>query len=69
MAYLKVHETNTKRNGKPVKRYAVVWREPVRDEFGLPVPENLITLRDRCACGTAPSGSRPAKPRRPGSMS
>ncbi len=41
MAYIKVHETKAKRNGKPVKRYAVIWREPVRDSFGLPVPVSL----------------------------
>lgn len=40
MAYLKVNDTNQRHNGKPVKRYAVIWREPVRDDFGLPVPEN-----------------------------
>jgi integrase len=40
MAYLRAHETKQKRNGKPVKTYAVVWREPVRDEFGLPIPVN-----------------------------
>lgn len=40
MAYMKATETKQKRNGKPVKRYAVIWREPVRDDFGLPVPEN-----------------------------
>ena len=40
MAYIKAIETSQKRNGKPVKRYAVIWREPVRDKFGLPVPEN-----------------------------
>lgn len=40
MAYIKVHETRAKLNGKPVKRYAVIWREPVRDSFGLPVPVN-----------------------------
>jgi integrase len=36
MAYVRAHETKQKRNGKPVKTYAVVWREPVRDDFGLP---------------------------------
>src|ERR1700758_2892464 len=36
MAYVRAHETKQKRNGKPVKTYAVVWREPVRDKFGLP---------------------------------
>jgi hypothetical protein len=40
MAYIKVIEASQKRNGKPVKRYAVIWREPVRDAFGLHVPEN-----------------------------
>lgn len=40
MAYLRVNDTNQRHNGKPVKRYAVIWREPVRDDFGLPVPEN-----------------------------
>jgi integrase len=40
MAYVRAHETKQKRKGKPVKTYAVVWREPVRDEFGLPVPLN-----------------------------
>lgn len=29
-----------RRNGKPVKTYAVVWREPARDQFGLPIPVN-----------------------------
>lgn len=36
MAYIRAHETKQKRNGKPIKTYAVVWREPVRDDFGLP---------------------------------
>lgn len=36
MAYVRAHETKQRRNGKVVKTYAVVWREPVRDEFGLP---------------------------------
>lgn len=36
MAYIRAHETRAKRNGKPVKTYAVVWREEVRDDFGLP---------------------------------
>lgn len=40
MAYVRAHETKQKRNGKPLKTYAVVWREPVRDEFGLPVAVN-----------------------------
>lgn len=40
MAYIRTHETTQRRNGKPVKRYEVIWREPVRDEFGLPVPQD-----------------------------
>jgi integrase len=38
MAYIRTHDTKLRRNGKPIKTYAVVWREPVRDEFGLPIP-------------------------------
>ncbi|MFD6399364.1 hypothetical protein [Nocardia sp. NPDC060249] len=38
MAYIRSYDTTTRRNGKPVKRYEVVWREPVREEFGLPIP-------------------------------
>jgi integrase len=37
MAYIRAHETSQKRKGRAVKRYEVVWREPVRDDFGLPV--------------------------------
>jgi integrase len=40
MAYVRARETKQKRNGKAVKTYAVVWREPVRDQFGSPVPVN-----------------------------
>lgn len=36
MAYVRAHETRQKRNGKPIRTYAVVWREPVRYSFGLP---------------------------------
>jgi hypothetical protein len=36
VAYVRAHETKQKRNGKPIRTYAVVWREPVRDSFGLP---------------------------------
>lgn len=36
MAYVRAHETKQKRNGKALKRYEVVWRESVRDSFGLP---------------------------------
>ena len=38
MAYIRAHDTTNRRNGKPVKRYEVVFTEPVRDEMGLPVP-------------------------------
>ncbi|AFA73679.1 phage integrase [Gordonia polyisoprenivorans VH2] len=38
MAYIRAHETSQKRKGRAVKRYEVVWREPVRDDYGLPVP-------------------------------
>ena len=40
MAYVRAHETKQKRKGKPVKTYAVVWREHARDEFGLSIPVN-----------------------------
>lgn|SRR5574337_477708 len=40
MAYIRSHNTQQKRNGKPMKRYEVVWREPARDSFGLPIPSN-----------------------------
>lgn len=36
MAYVRAHETKQKRNGKPIRTYAVARREPVRDSFGLP---------------------------------
>lgn len=39
MAYIRAHETSQKRKGRVVKRYEVVWREPVRDDYGLPVVE------------------------------
>lgn len=38
MAYIRAHETNQRRKGKALKRYEVVWTEPVRDAMGLPVP-------------------------------
>ena len=40
MAYIRTHDTADRRKGKAVKRYEVVWTEPVRDEMGLPVPTN-----------------------------
>jgi integrase len=41
MAYIRTHETKQRARGKPVLRYEVVWSEPVRDDFGLPVPKYL----------------------------
>ncbi|OZG27698.1 site-specific integrase [Williamsia sp. 1138] len=43
MAYIRAHETNQRRNGKAVKRYEVVWTEPVRDAMGLPVSVDPTT--------------------------
>ncbi|MBM7369072.1 N-terminal phage integrase SAM-like domain-containing protein [Gordonia hydrophobica] len=40
MAYIRTYETAQRRKGKALKRYEVVWTEPVRDEMGLPVPLN-----------------------------
>jgi integrase len=36
MAYIRAYDTKQRRKGKVVKTYAVVWREPVRDDLGLP---------------------------------
>ncbi|WP_431815706.1 tyrosine-type recombinase/integrase [Gordonia jacobaea] len=49
MAYVRSHETSQKRKGRAVKRYEVVWREPVRDDYGLPVmlPNGKTKLRSR----------------------
>lgn len=49
MAYIRSHETTHKRKGRAVKRYEVVWREPVRDDYGLPVklPSGQTKLRSR----------------------
>lgn len=40
MAYIKIVDLKQQRRGKPTKRYVVVWREPVRDRFGKPLPIN-----------------------------
>lgn len=40
MAYIRERITKSRDNGKPVKRYVVVWTEPVRDGFGLPIPRD-----------------------------
>jgi integrase len=36
MAYIRSYDTTQKRNGKALKRYEVVWRELMRDDFGVP---------------------------------
>jgi integrase len=41
VAYVRAHETKQRRNGKRIKTYAVVWREPIRDDFGLPIPLDI----------------------------
>lgn len=33
-------ETKQRKNGKPVRTYIVTWKETVRDEFGMPVPQD-----------------------------
>jgi hypothetical protein len=40
MARIRTHDTTERRKNKVVKTYGVVWREPDRDQFGLPVPVN-----------------------------
>jgi integrase len=39
MAHIRTYETTERRKGKPVRVYRVVWREPVRDKFGLPTTQ------------------------------
>lgn len=46
MAYVRAHDTTRRKNGKAVKRYEVVWREPVRDEFGVPRPGKLRSRQE-----------------------
>jgi hypothetical protein len=36
MAHIRTYETTERRKGKSVRVYRVVWREPVRDKYGLP---------------------------------
>ncbi|NMO02535.1 hypothetical protein HH308_15065 [Gordonia sp. TBRC 11910] len=38
MAYIRTYNTMQKRKGRAIKRHEMIWREPVRDERGLPVP-------------------------------
>lgn len=40
MAHIRTYETAERRKGKPVRVYRVVWREPVRDKFGLPTAKS-----------------------------
>jgi len=41
MAYIRASDTKARRNGKPVRRYVVCWREPAIDpETRLPIPLN-----------------------------
>ena len=40
MAHIRTHDTTERRKNKVVKTSGVVWREPDRDQFGLPVPVN-----------------------------
>lgn len=49
MAYVRAHETKRRKNGKAVKRYEVVWREPVRDEYGVPLPGKLRSRQESYA--------------------
>ena len=48
MAHIRTHDTTERRKNKVVvKTYGVVWREPDRDQFGLPIPVNPDHLRGR----------------------
>jgi hypothetical protein len=42
MAYIRVRDTKARAKGRPVRSYAVSWREPVRDEYGAIVPGKTI---------------------------
>jgi len=57
MAYVRAHETKQKRNGKVLKRYEVVWREPVRDDFGLPTGQTRAR-QETCATREAAEARR-----------
>lgn len=46
MAYIRTHETQSKRGGKPVKRYEVVWREPARDPLGMPISDKTKSRQE-----------------------
>jgi integrase len=47
MAHIRTHDTTERRKNKVVKTYGVVWREPDRDQFGLPIPVNPDHPRGR----------------------
>jgi hypothetical protein len=38
MAHIRTHDTTERRKNKVVKTDAVVWRQPDRDQFCLPIP-------------------------------
>lgn len=61
-AHFLTHDTTERHKNKVVKTYGVVWREPDRDQFGLPVPVNPDHPKGpkRCALG-----GRPTQPARP----
>ena len=46
MAHIRTHDTERRKN-KVVNTYGVVWREPDRDQFGLPIPINPDDPRGR----------------------
>ncbi|MDP0398912.1 site-specific integrase [Tsukamurella strandjordii] len=37
---IKARETQQRKHGKTIRTYVVVWKETMRDEFGMPVPED-----------------------------
>ena len=47
MAHIRTHDTTERRKNKVAKTYGVVWREPDRDQFGLPIPVNPDHPRGR----------------------
>ena len=47
MAHIRTHDATEHRKNKVVKTYGVVWREPDRDQFGLPIPVNPDHPRGR----------------------
>lgn len=43
MATVKPIATGRRRDGKPVRKYKVIWREPMRDEYGVKRPNKYHT--------------------------